>query len=949
MLGLMGILIKYIIVYVLGGLTFLPLVILVVLLHAHLTLPIRDTSSESSESFDPLRANSDDEHDIKSRESAAGLAAEFQRNHEPDVAAGYFAVCREYVPGGINGKPPERATPAGNLIAAESPSVYQAMYTSIFSRKQGPTLDPAKGNGKTVKRGRNVFFVVLRHGHLMLYEDSEQLEVKHVISLEHHNISIYGDEGTIPEGELWIKRNAIRLTRKARVDDDTSKPFFFFSENCSDKEDFYFALLQNQDVKTGDPDSPPRPQQYETKNIIGLVRRLHSSEEQLQTRWFNALVGRLFLALYQTKEVEDYIRKKITKKIARVKKPVFLSGIVLRKMDLGESAPSITNPRLKDLTVDGDCCVEADVKYSGNFRLEIAATVRIDLSTRIKAREVNIVLAVVVKKMDGHALLKFKPPPSNRIWLSFESMPDMEMAIEPIVSSRQITYGIILRAIESRIREVIAETLVLPHWDDSPFTDTTQQKFRGGIWERAQSQNATLPDHVKIPDEAPEDEADAGLDVTLIPPSPRTKDERTMSMPAIPDAEPSSPLVKAASSSTQTLVDTANTTGAAGAQKPEKPPKALRSRSFASAANPLLSMDNANVDSSKLVEKRKSKQHKDATSSMMAISNRAGPASPSEAPLGSSPNRPTLWEASRETSSRSSTISNTSKNTDQALPREVLSESPTQTSRSATPTSISSRSNISGFGSDHLQANTTQNGTHLGAHPERKQSMAAIGAATAAAKKWGWGVLARNTDQKNQLADKADRVGTPKNPIGRGRPLPPPGQPLPFPDGQRSKTIPAPATRRKPVPPPALPARHQNGQGQQDGVKVRTPPPLPNRRRQSSTPMEKVSADEGLLVVEAPPESEPSSPKSEKEEEYFGNTDAVIKKASTTTSMSGKHEGVPSDQANLTIEKDCDVVPSDQATSSVGKADLEATSKSPEEEDDSFVSWQFDQDTQAAA
>lgn len=251
--------------------------------------------------------------------------------------------CREYVPGGVNGKPPERTTPMGSVVAMESPSVYQSMYRSIFDRRQSPSLEPGKGNAKFVKKARNVFYVVLRHGHLMLYEDSEQLEVKHVISLEHHIISVCGADDQIAEGELWIKRNAIKLTRKALIKDTKSKPFFFFSENCSDKEDFYFALLQNQEIGPDTSSNPPRPQQYDAKHMIGLVQRLHSSEEQLQTRWINGLAGRLFLALYRTKDLESFMRKKITKKIARVKKPAFLSDIVLQKIDLGESAPHITN------------------------------------------------------------------------------------------------------------------------------------------------------------------------------------------------------------------------------------------------------------------------------------------------------------------------------------------------------------------------------------------------------------------------------------------------------------------------------------------------------------------------------------------------------------------------------------------------------------------------------
>ena len=79
------------------------------------------------------------------------------------MAAGYFAVCREYVPGGVNGKPPERTTPAGEVIAPESPSVYQSMYRSIFDRQQKPTIEPAKANGRPAKKTNIVFFVVLRY------------------------------------------------------------------------------------------------------------------------------------------------------------------------------------------------------------------------------------------------------------------------------------------------------------------------------------------------------------------------------------------------------------------------------------------------------------------------------------------------------------------------------------------------------------------------------------------------------------------------------------------------------------------------------------------------------------------------------------------------------------------------------------------------------------------
>ena len=318
----------------------------------------------------------------------------------------------------------------------------------------------------------------------MLYDDSEQLEVRHVISLAHYDVDIYSGGEAIPEGELWIKRNCIRLTQRSHLDKSVSdsKPFYLFSENCSEKEDFYHAMLQSQDHRTDTPRSPPRPLKFDTPDLVRLVQQLHASEENMHTRWINALVGRVFLAMYKTDQVEKFIWTKITKKISRVPKPALISKINLVKVDMGTLPPFITNPKLRELTVDGDLTVEADVSYKGNFRVEISAIARIELGSRFKAREVTLVLGVTLKKLEGHVLLRIKPPPSNRLWVTFESAPKMELSVEPIVSSRQITYGVILRAIESRLREVVSETLVLPNWDDIPFKDTEVSPFRGGIW-----------------------------------------------------------------------------------------------------------------------------------------------------------------------------------------------------------------------------------------------------------------------------------------------------------------------------------------------------------------------------------------------------------------------------------------------------------------------------------
>lgn len=89
-------------VYVLGGITFIPVILAFIFLHAFFTLPAESASyTSNTANLNSLKRQNDDGINLKS--GADTFAQQFTRKHESDVAAGYFAVCREYVPGGING------------------------------------------------------------------------------------------------------------------------------------------------------------------------------------------------------------------------------------------------------------------------------------------------------------------------------------------------------------------------------------------------------------------------------------------------------------------------------------------------------------------------------------------------------------------------------------------------------------------------------------------------------------------------------------------------------------------------------------------------------------------------------------------------------------------------------------------------------------------------------
>lgn len=677
----------------------------------------------------------------------------------------------------------------------------------------------------------------------MLYDDANQVEVRYVISLAHHDVRIYGgEEDDIPEGELWLKRNAICLSRRLESLGDLggpTPPFYFFSENLSEKEDFYFALLRNQAKMWDVGDNLPKSQPFEVKDIVTLVRRLHSSEEQLQTRWINAVLGRLFLAMYKTPEMEEFIRGKITKKISRVNKPNFISRVGLQKIDMGEGAPFITNPRLKDLTVDGNCCIETDIQYAGNFRVEISAAVRIDLGPRFKAREVDIVLAVVLKKLEGHMLIRFKPPPSNRAWISFETTPDMDMDIEPIVSSKQITYGIILRTIESRIREVVAESIVLPYWDDIPFLDTLSQPFRGGIWQREIPKPGPDAD---IPDESQQksDNKDEPLNVL------KSKDDRTMSMPALPEStSPTTLKPRKGSKSSTTGVQNSPSASSSSVERPSFP-RAIRSQTFSNAADPVVTADNAKLDKS--MNDNKGEERSSATSAMIEISNRSPPSSPDKTPGTSPTGGQSILEKTMPPSREFSFLESTDgigELSSDSRPTSAHQPNDSSLARSSTTSVASTKSRRRGTFETFTKSISSSTNSE-----DKPQGPLSIGAATAAAKKWGMNMFGKG--EQNGAQDSSRPPGIPDQPIGRGHPIPPLGTPLAHPDEYGLKN--SVSTKRKPVPTTA--AQEQPDEGDK---RLASKPSIPKRKPVSSSD-ESVNHQDELLVVEAPLDSGPDSP-----------------------------------------------------------------------------------------
>lgn len=759
----------------------------------------------------------------------------------------------------------------------------------------------------------------------MLFDDDEQLEVRHVVSLAHHDISIYSGGDNTPEGELFIKRNAICLTRRSDglelgPDSQLSKPFYLFSENCSTKEDFYFALLRNQEQTFAAENKTASPLNFEVEHIISLVQKLHYSEEHLQTRWLNAMIGRLFLSVYKTKDVETFIREKLTKKISRVKRPSFLSNIEIKSIDTGDSAPYITNPRLKDLTVAGECGIEADFRYTGNFRLEVATTARIDLGSRFKAREVNLVLAVVVRKLEGHALLKIKPPPSNRIWFSFQQMPKIEMTIEPIVSSRQITYTLILRQIENRIKEVIAETLVLPFWDDTPFFKTDHKQWRGGIFAGDDAVESSFDPETSLAQMGDIEDVER-LEEGASPDPGQPAIEKSHSLPVV---EATSAINRdlggrvTNKGPVKTVVSSSASTTGVDVKRNETPPimpRPGRSGSLVHPPTPIVGTDATHAD---IFKPSSSPPDQSPAATAFAHISKSQASSPAHAPA-TNPFKPYITSKSSSHSSMSSREATDTekdgkdgkdKDSDKDKDSEKDLENPPKPRRDTASSAGSydeSRSSLSTKGSIRSQMtrglfsrrDTPTNSSSGPPSPgtldqQKRTALAAVTNAAVSAKRWGLSALQRHQEGDSSGSSSADKgPSSPldlNQPMGRGRPLPPPGVPLPMPD-RKTKTAPIPVPPRKPVPPPILPGRSSTEA--HAGRRSVPPPPLPKRRQ---VPVEAGHGDgDGIFVVEAPADSEPTTPLSGCSQSSYVQPwvdDGEIEDGDVDVAPSGKENGM---------------------------------------------------------
>ncbi|KAL7412367.1 hypothetical protein BDY24DRAFT_392683 [Mrakia frigida] len=394
-----------------------------------------------------------------------------------------------------------RSLPAGSTISASIAPFIKARATNVGGGGGGqqPILPPEQ------------YYAKLSGDTLYLHKTVDARDGEAIgIGLKGWEVELW--PRNTPDPELFAKRNAIRIHRPLLHPDvgGTSSassstpslsetlgetgageerkggllntmPWFFFVKSNSEMEDWYLALKHAASPRREESLLDTLAPVFSKEDMAQLVETLDTVPDPIHTRWLNGLFGRIFLGVNRTAWLENFITSRIQKKLNRLPLSPKLTPLIVTAVSFSSPPPTFSSPMLKDLTEDGEASMEVKLAYKGEVRISVSTTLTLVVPFSKEPKTWPMGLTIRVKDLEGDLLVMLKKPPSARLWYGFREMPKVSISVLPEFSTMKIRWGVLLSPIENQLKEIIAESVVLPNMDDIPWFDTTPFT-RGGIF-----------------------------------------------------------------------------------------------------------------------------------------------------------------------------------------------------------------------------------------------------------------------------------------------------------------------------------------------------------------------------------------------------------------------------------------------------------------------------------
>ncbi|KAI8845867.1 hypothetical protein BJ741DRAFT_586001 [Chytriomyces cf. hyalinus JEL632] len=352
-------------------------------------------------------------------------------------------------------------------------------------------ISPTSGSSAKSNVPWKDVFAVIKCDVMFIYDSEKKLECVDVLRLKNYQVSFH--ERHLQDHELYHKHTPLQIWPKEQNASSPNIYTYIYCQSGSEKEDWFFLLRRATTLQYSEcitQNNAPQAQQQYRNSMQKLSDSLgidpSSSEPQdPATAWINALLGRMFVGFHANPLIKRYLIDKLSRQRhthapaspneqESTKSTAFLSDIEITDLEIGDSLPIISNPRLVEFSLDGDMVLDLDFVYTGGLRVEAATLASISVTALgaflTKPFEIPITLAVRINRIKATLRLRMKPfHETSRLWVGLHPGLDLSVQVEPGVLNQLLTLQMINSVVEARIKRALEEFIVLPQMDDFGF------------------------------------------------------------------------------------------------------------------------------------------------------------------------------------------------------------------------------------------------------------------------------------------------------------------------------------------------------------------------------------------------------------------------------------------------------------------------------------------------